>query len=286
MKEKLIQLRTQPLPSTYVTAAESRKREKWFNDFKYPILDQLTMKQEGGHENKKLDFADIQSAISFFKTTILNLKSNDDGVRVYFSSPASDGSINNGKCGKLTIVFVPTKFANNEELLYYKFDKGTFIQTDLADAVKGIHNYQLLKRDYLFNSLSYNDRLDGNKETKHIWFSLDQMQQTIKEMEDQQQAHGNIVKGFGIRFVAYTNKDYLFLTSKPPIAKRRQRLTICFTFIDANGNDIGIQEINPAEFNERLRVTKQRMLDDTFDTGVPAPPPPGETNKAPLDCQM
>lgn len=274
-----------PLPITYITDAESQKRAKWFTNVKYRILNDLTRQQEGEDENKRLDFLDVQTAIKFFTEITINLNTGD-GVRVYFSSPASDGSVNKGKCGKLTLIFVATKDSERIDVLpYYAFDGNTFIPKDQAEVEKGIQNYQLIKRDYLFRTLSYNDRLDGNKETKHIWFSLDQIEQTIKEMEYQSQRLNSIVKRFGIFFTSYTDHDYTFLGSKPPY-KLRERLTIGFTFMKDGDLDIGIQEIDPVEFAERLRITKERFFGDTFDTGIPAPPPSGEENRAALDIQM
>jgi hypothetical protein len=274
-----------PLPITYITDIESQKRALWFTNVKCPVLDDLTLRQEGGPENKRLDFFDVQAAIDFFAELTINLNSGD-GVRMYFSSPASDGSVNKGKCGKLTLIFVATKGIGKIDVLpYYAFDGNTFIPTDKVEVEKGIQNYQLIKRDYLFKTLSYNDRLNGNKETKHIWFSLDQIEQTINEMIYQSQRLNTIVKKFGIFFTSYTDHDYTFFGSKPPY-KLRERLTIGFTFMKEGDLDIGIQEIDPVEFAERLKITRERFYGDTFDTGIPAPPPSGDDNRAALDIQM
>ncbi|QNN43896.1 hypothetical protein [Pedobacter roseus] len=275
----------EPLPITYITDVESKKRQEWFDKYKLPVLNDLRLRQEKEVEEKRLDFTDIKTAIDFFNPLIKNLK-KEDGVRVYFASPANDGTVNKGKCGKLTLILVVTIGVDKkEELPYYKFENGTFVPIDLVDAENGVHNYQLIKRDYLFKTLSHQDRLDGCKETKHIWFSLEQMTQTVKEMEYQNKNHSSIVKGFGICFTSYTNQDYIFLGSKSPVFKRRERLTICFTFIGANG-DIGIEDIDPVEFAQRLNITRDKGLSDTFDTGIPAPPPSGDDNRGALDIQM
>jgi hypothetical protein len=272
------------IPTTYIEKIESEDRQKWFDDNKYPILDLLTMKQEGSHENKGLDFLDIRTAINFFKPLTSSLQS-DDGILVYFASPASDGTVNKGKCGKLTLIFVVTRGAERKEVLpYYAFNNKTFIPIDSVNAKKGIHNYQLIKRDSLFKTLSYQDRFSSCKETKHVWFSFEQMEQTVKEMEYQSQKPGNKIDGFGIRFVSYTDQVYTFRGSKPPKYKLEQRLTIGFTFIK-NDADIGIEELDPIEFKERLKITGPKFLSSTFDTGFPAPPPPGNESMAALDIE-
>lgn len=273
-----------PLPITFVTKEESEKREQWFNEHKFPILDSLTLLQEKQHDNTRLDFNDIETAIDFFNLLIQDLK-DGDGVRVYIASPSGDGSVGQGKCGILNLVFVATTGNKNQDVgPYFSFYKGNFVQITPGEAEKGIHNYQLIKRKHLFKTLSDQDIQDGSKETKHIWFSFKQMDQTVKEMECQKLRHSDIINGFGIRFTSYTNEDYLFLESNPPEYKRRRRLTIYFTFIHINKQDIGIEDIDKDEFNQRLGNTRN-FLGDTFDTGFPAPPPPTNGNMAALDIE-
>jgi hypothetical protein len=260
------------LPSTFITKEESNKREQWFNDHKYPILDVLTILQEGEHENKKLDFIDIKTAIAFFNLLIQDSPDGDiiNGVRVYFASPSSDGTVSNGKCGKLTLVFVSTTGNDSSDFsIYYAFKDGAFVPIPEDQAKKWVHNYQNIKRKELFKTLSDQDTLDGCKETKHIFFSFSQMQETIEEMEYQNLEHGSIVKSFGIRFTSYTNQNYQVGHSTP--VKHKRRLSIGFTFIDDKNNDIGIENIDPVEFEERMRMS---FRDDTMDSGDPTPPPP------------
>lgn len=278
-----------PLPITFVTKEESEKREQWFNEHNFPILDALTLLQEGQHENTRFDFKDIETAIKFFKLLIEDRK-DGDGVRVYIASPSGDGSVGQGKCGVLTLFFVATTGYKKQDVgPYFSFDNKKFYQISPGEAERGVHNYQLIKRKHLFKTLSDLDILNIGRETKHIWFSLTQMEQTIKEMECQRIRHSNIVNGFGIRFTSYTNEDYLFLESKTPEYKLRRRLTIYFTFIHINQKDIGLEDIDHDEFNQRLETTRDGFLGDTFDTGVPAPPPPpptGTDNMAALDYEI
>jgi len=272
MKEKLTAIDLRPLPSTYVTALESANREKWFIDFKYPILDALTFKEEGENETKKLDFKDIESAIKFFTRILEDVPAGlINGVRVYFASPSIDGTVTTGKCGKLTLIFVATAGISGADVAsaYYSFKDGDFVPIAEDLAREWVHNYQNIKRPMLFKTLSDQDITDRSKETKHIYFSYDQFNDTLEEMVYQNKNHGNIVKGFGIRFTSYTNQNYQVGHSKP--IKHRRRMTIGFTFIDNNGNDIGIQDINPIEFNERVAI---KFVDDTMDSGDPTPPPP------------
>ena len=274
----------EPLPSTFVTKQESNKRAQWFNDYKYPILNILTSLQEGKQENKKLDFENIKVAIDFFKLLRNSIKEGE-GVRAYFASKSGDGSVKEGKCGLLTLIFNATTGANNSDVKnYYAYNGKTFdkIQEDKARA--WVHKYQSVKRPGLFETLSESDRLKGNRETKHIWFSFVQMDQTIKEMEYQVSKPGSRVTGFGIRFVSYTDQDYWFPKPEPLKYERRQRLTIAFTFINDKKEDIGIEDLGGDEFNERLRLTVDRFIGDTFDTGIPAPPP-SDTREA-LDLEI
>jgi hypothetical protein len=283
-----------PLPSTYITALESAKRVQWFRDHKYPILDALTIKEEQEHENTKLDFSDIKTAIDFFKLLIkgAGIGNEINGVRIYFASPSDSG-----QCGKLTLIFVATTGENSFDVFpYYGFDKGVFNVIQKQQAKGCVHNYQNIKRNHLFKTLSDQDILDGSKETKHILFSLTQFEDIIAEMEYQSQKHGDIVKNFGIRFTSYTNQDYQFGNSA--LVTYRRRLTIGFTFIDDKNNDIGIENIDPEEFEERMKITSsqnqfvennlkvlslEEATGGTFDTGVPAPPPPSDENMAALD---
>jgi len=274
------------LPITYVTDTESINRQSWFDNHKYPILNTMTLKQEGEQENRGLDFYDIKTAIDFFRPLVKGLQS-DDGILIYFASPSSDGSVNKGKCGRLTLFLVVTTGPEKREKLpYYKFDftKKTFVAIELSEARNGVQNYQLTKRKALFETLYNQDKLDSCKETKHIWFNKEQMNETVKEMEYQSQKPGSKVDGFGIRFVSYTDKDYSFLGSELPKYTLRQRLTIGFTFIK-NNQDVGIEVIDEDEFKKRLEITKNRFLGGTFDTGFPAPPPPKNDNMAALDVE-
>ncbi|WP_316828407.1 hypothetical protein [Pedobacter miscanthi] len=271
-----------PLPITYITDRESENRMKWFDKYKYPLLNAITLEQEKKEECRGIDFLSLQSAITFFGELTTGLNAGD-GVRVYFASPSGDGTVNEDRCGTLTLIFVKTKGTSDVPPYFYINDQKTSAQISSNGAKEWVHNYQLLKRDRMFRTLSHNDRLGGHKETKHIWFSLKQMEQTLDEMKYQAKEHGHIVSCFGIRFTSYTNKDYVFLDSKIPSYKRRERLTICFTFIGANG-DIGIKDIDPVEFAQRLKLTKDKSFGDTFDTGIPAPPP-SDTKEA-LDSQI
>ena len=271
----------EPLPSTFVTKQESNNREKWFNDTKYPILNIITSLQEGEQENKKLDFEDISVAIDFFNLLITNLK-NDDGVRVYFASPSGDGTVTKDKCGKLTLIFGTTIGIDKaDNKIYYAYNGKTFDIIPEDQARSWVYNYQNVKRNILFDTLSKNDRSKVIKETKHIWFSFLQMKQTVEEMEYQSKKAGGTVNGFGIRFVSYTDQDYYFPKPVAGLEERRQRLTIAFTFMNGN-KDIGIEDIDSGEFNERLRSTIKWSLGDTFDTGDPTPPP-STNNKENLD---
>lgn len=285
MKENLTNFRQRPLPITYVTTLESEKRIQWFINFKYPILDALTKLQEGGAENKKLDFIDLKTAIEFFKRILVDSPNRDsvNGVRAYFASPSSDGTVSPDKCGKLTLIFVATIGEKNSDIApYYSFKDGDFVFIPEDEARAAVHNFQNIKRNNLFSTLSDDDRQDDCKETKHLLFSIDQIEETIAEMEYQSLSHGDIVKGFGIRFSSYTDQDYRFENSK--VVQYHKRLTIGFSFIDWQNEDIGIKQIDPVEFKERLTVTisKERFIGDTFDTGDPTPPP-SSGNKAALD---
>jgi hypothetical protein len=279
MKQELNSPR--PLPSTYVTSEQSGNREKYFNDLKYPILNALTLLQERTLENRKLDFKSIEIAITFFKQIIKN-RMEKSGVRVYFASPSGDGSVGESKCGKLTLIFVATKgIEKTDEMPYYAFDNGTFVPHPLDFAKNAVHNYQRIKRNELFKTLSDQDIIDNCKETKHIWFSSEQIQDIIDEIEYQSQKHSDIVKGFGIRFTSYTCQDYQFGTSLP--VKHKRRLSIGFTFVNSANQDIGIEDIDVSEFEERSRLG---FRGDTMDTGVPAPPPPTNDNMAALDYEI
>jgi len=274
-----------PLPITFVTKEESGKREQWFNNFKYPILNIITLLQEGVQENYKLDFEDIQSAIVFFKQLTTNLK-EEDGVRMYFASPSADGTVKKDKCGLLTIIFCATIGAEKSDIKnYYTLSRKTVIPIQEDRAREWVHNYQNVKRKILFETLSDSDRLNNCKETKHVWFSLQQMRQTINEMECQSLNQKNIVTGFGIRFVSYTNQDYYFPKPKPSEFEKRQRLTIAFTFTNALTLDIGIEDIDKEVFEQRLETTINGFFGDTFDTGFPAPPPSGDGSMAALDIE-
>ncbi|MCX2493102.1 hypothetical protein OQX63_06435 [Pedobacter sp. PF22-3] len=271
----------EPLPSTFVTKLESNYRELWFNNYKYPILNTITSLQEGEPENRKLDFVNIDEAITFF-SKLITRPGKDDGVRVYFASPSSDGNVYKDKCGILTLIFVRTTGVNKaDDKIYYAFNGKTFETIKEDNARLWVHNYQNVKRNILFETLSDNDRANLIRETKHIWFSLLQVADTIKEMIYQKGKAGNIINGFGIRFVSYSNQDYSFPQPVEGAKERRQRLTIAFSFMNGK-KDIGIQDIDSTEFDARLALTMERFLGDTFDTGDPTPPP-SSGNKAALD---
>ncbi|SDD86002.1 hypothetical protein [Pedobacter soli] len=271
----------EPLPSTFVTKQESSYRELWFNTYKYPILNTITLLQEGESENRKLDFGDIDVAITFFEQLITGL-GGEDGVRVYFASPSSDGNVYNGKCGILTVIFATTCGADKvDSKSYYAFSGKTFDKIQEDQARRWVHNYQNVKRNILFETLSDNDRTKLIRETKHVWFSLVQITETLEEMKYQKAKAGGMVTGFGVRFVSYTNQDYSFPKPVPSAEERRQRLTIAFSFMNGK-KDIGIEDIDVVEFNERLALTEKRFYGDTFDTGDPTPPP-STGNKADLD---
>jgi len=273
----------EPLPSTFVTKQESNYRELWFNTYKYPILNIITSLQEGEPENRKLDFVDIDAAIVFFTELIAGLN-KEDGIRVYFASPSSDGNVYKDKCGLLTFVFgitIGIDKADNKTYYSYCNKERTFVKTDEGKARASVSNYQNIKRGILFETLSDNDRTKLIRETKHVWFSSEQITQTLNEMIYQKGKAGGIVTGFGIRFVSYTNLPYFFPKPVSGAEDRRQRLTIGFTFMNKN-RDIGIEDIDSIEFNERLVLTKERFIGDTFDTGDPTPPP-STGNKAELD---
>lgn len=272
----------EPLPCTFVTKQESNYREQWFNYYKYPILNIITSLQEGMQENNRLDFENIQSAIEFFKLLKANFKTEDDGVRVYFASPSSDGTVTPGKCGLLTLIFGITEGADKvDNKNYYAYNGKTFDVIPEDKARIWVHNYQNVKRCILFETLSENDRLNICRETKHIWFSFLQITQTLKEMESQSAKPGGKVTGFGIRFVSYTNLAYSFPKPVSDDEERKQRLTIAFTFMSGK-KDIGIEDIDGIEFEQRLEITMNQFRGDTFDTGDPTPPPSND-NKAELD---
>jgi hypothetical protein len=271
-----------PLPITFVTKEESNKREQWFDNFKYPVLNIITLLQEGVQENNKLDFEDIQSAIDFFNLLIADLKEHNDGVRMYFASPSSNGKVEAGKCGILTLIFCATRGIEKSDVKTYYVLERKKVRTILEEEARSwVHNYQNVKRNILFETLSDFDRLNNCKETKHIWFSLQQMLETIHEMECQSE-RSNKITGFGIRFVSYTDQDYYFPEPKEEEFKKRQRLTLAFTFMDTLKLDIGIEDINKEEFDRRYDATIHGVHGDTFDTGDPTPPP-STGNKAALD---
>ncbi|QXU43138.1 hypothetical protein [Pedobacter sp. D749] len=271
-----------PLPCTFVTKQESNYREQWFNYYKYPILNTITSLQEGMQENNRLDFENIVSAIEFFKLLKENFKTKDDGVRVYFASPSSDGTVTRGKCGVLTLIFGITEGIDKvDNKNYFAYNGKTFDKVQEDQARIWVHNYQNVKRGILFETLSENDRLNVCPETKHIWFSLLHITQTLEEMETQVAKPGSKVTGFGIRFVSYTNLAYSFPKPVSDDEERKQRLTIAFTFMSGK-KDIGIEDIDSDEFNERLEITINKFRGDTFDTGDPTPPP-SSGNKAALD---
>lgn len=271
-----------PLPCTFVTKQESNYREQWFNYYKYPILNTITLLQEGMQENNKLDFENIVSAIDFFKLLKGNLKTKEDGVRVYFASPSIDGTVASGKCGLLTLIFGITEGADKvDNKNYFAYNGKTFDKIQEAQARIWVHNYQNVKRAILFETLSENDRLNNCQETKHIWFSSLQITQTLEEMEIQAAKPENKVTGFGIRFVSYTNLSYSFPKPVSDQEERKQRLTIGFTFMNGK-KDIGIEDINKEEFDQRYNETIHGFYSDTFDTGDPTPPPSTD-DKAALD---
>ncbi|MEH3114272.1 hypothetical protein [Pedobacter terrae] len=271
----------EPLPKTFVTKQESNYRELWFNNYKYPILNVITSLQENEQETRKIDFANIDAAIDFFTKLSDGLK-KDDGVRVYFASPSIDGNVYKDKCGILTLIFVKTTGVNNiDDGNYYAFNGKTFDKIEEDQARLWVHNYQNIKRSILFETLSDNDRTNFIHETKHVWFSAEQMTQTRDEMIYQKGKAGSMVTGFGIRFVSYTNLAYSFPKPVSGAEDRKQRLTIGFTFMNKN-RDIGIEDIDSEEFSYRYELTVNRFIGDTFDTGDPTPPPSTD-NMATLD---
>jgi len=271
----------EPLPKTFVTKQESNYRELWFNYYKYPILNVITSLQEGEQETRKIDFVNIDAAIDFFNKLTKGIEEND-GVRVYFASPSRDGNVYKDKCGLLTLIFVKTNGVNHlDDKTYYAFNGKTFDKIEEDQARLWVHNYQNIKRNILFETLSDNDRTNFIHETKHVWFSSEQMIQTRDEMIYQKGKAGSMVTGFGIRFVSYTNLAYSFPKRVSGAEDRRQRLTIGFTFMNKN-RDIGIEDIDSEEFNYRYELTKDKFMGDTFDTGDPTPPPSTD-DKAALD---
>jgi hypothetical protein len=266
------QIDPKSLPSTYITNVESQTRAKWFKDFKYPILNALTLLQEKKQENEKLDFSDTKTAIDFFKLLLTDDENGNkiNGVRAYFASPASDDSVGQDKCGILTLIFAATTGMNSSDVpIYYILENGSFKGIEEEIAKNWVHNYQLIKREHLFKTLCDQDTIDNSKETKHVFFSYDQIMDTLEEIEYQIGSHADIVKGFGIRFTSYGNQNYQVGHSKP--VKHKRRLTIGFTFINGKQEDIGIEDIDPAEF--QLRCGKS-FRSDTMDSGDPTPPPP------------
>lgn len=262
-----------PLPITYVTTNESGKRQEWFDRYKYPFLDTLTMNEEGVHETKQLNFNSLDLAIKFFDSLIVHRPNKDSttGVRVYFASQ----TLNPGGCGKLTLIFTATAGTKNADVGNYYAFKNEVLDTNILDfktAKEWVDNYQQKKRVKL-SQYTMDSRDTCKEESKHILFSLQQIKSIIAEMQYQKIKHSKIVKGFGIRFASYTDQDYVFLSIKP--VKYHKRLTIGFTFIDWENDDIGIKQIDATEFLERLKYTKDHKdtRGDTFDTGVPAPPP-------------
>ncbi|WP_025142841.1 hypothetical protein [Pedobacter jeongneungensis] len=272
------------LPNTYVTTNESGRRLDWFDKYKYPVLDSMTWKEERVHETKKLNFDSLDIAIKFFDSLISGTSSKDTitGVRVYFASQ----TLKPGGCGKLTLIFTATVgYRKTDVGKYYTFNKEVFDASllDTKTAKEWVSNYQ--QKKWVNLSKYTMDATDTCKyESKHIFFSLKQIKSIIDEMKYQQAKHSAIVKGFGVRFASYTDQDYLFLNIKP--IKYHKRLTIGFTFIDWEGEDIGIKQIDAGEFLQRLQYTKEHKdtRGDTFDTGIPAPPP-SDTKEA-LDSQI
>jgi hypothetical protein len=268
------------LPNTYITTNESNRRQDWFNNHKLPIIAGLTINEAGVPVDKKLDFKNLQAAINFFEMLTLNQAGQDTttGIRVYFAS----APLESGKSGKLTLIFAATAGKDTSDVKnYYRFKNGDLDSNklDTVTAKAWVHNYQLNIRPKLSNTM---DIKDPGAETKHIWFSLEQINSIIIEMKYQRDRHSEIVKGFGVRFTSYTDQDYSFLSTKP--VPHYKRLTIGFTFVDWEGDDIGIKQIDATEFFERLKITKKQKGTggDTLDTGDPTPPPSND-NKAALD---
>ncbi|WP_412468425.1 hypothetical protein [Pedobacter sp. KLB.chiD] len=262
------------LPNTYVTTNESGKRLNWFDRYKYQVLDSMTLKDEGIHETRKLNFDSLDAAIKFFDSLISNKSTKDTitGVRIYFASQ----TLKPGGCGKLTLIFTATagdQHADTGE--YYAFNKEVFDSNllDVDTAKKWVGNYQ--QKKWVNLSKYTMDSTDTCQyESKHIFFSVKQIRSIIDEMKYQKKKHPAIVKGFGVRFASYTDQDYISISMKP--IRYHKRLTIGFTFIDWEGEDIGIKQIDAGEFLQRLKFTKDNKdtQGDTFDTGIPAPPPP------------
>ena len=266
------------LPITYVTTSESNKRQDWFFKYKYPVLDAITLKDEGEHETRKLDFKDLEEASTFFDLLIAKAGvEKEAGVRVYFASH----SLTNGN-GRLTLIFNNTTGTGKIDVEnYYAFKDGVLLpkQLDFKTAQEWVMKYQQGKRIKLSGSTM---DIRDPEETKHIWFSIDKINSIKKEIVYQKEHHSNIVKGFGVRFLSYTDQDYIFLN--PKAKQYYKRLTVGFSFIDWENDDIGIRQINQAEFFERLQNTiKNKILDGgNLDTGDPTPPPSTD-NRARLD---
>jgi len=268
------------LPNTYITTSESSRRQDWFNNHKLPIISSLTSDEAGVPTNKKVDFKSLKVAVDFFEKLIINQAGKDTitGVRVYFASMP----LGSAKSGRLTLIFGATAGKDTADVQnYYGFKNGELDSNklDTATVRPWVHNYQLNIRPKLLTTM---DVKDPCKETKHVWFSLAQIKSIIIEMKYQMGRHPEIVKGFGVRFTSYTDQDYSFLSLKP--VPHHKRITIGFTFIDWEGEDIGIKQIDATEFLERLKITKMQkgLGGDTFDTGDPTPPP-STGNKAELD---
>ena len=272
------------LPNTYVTTNESGRRLDWFDKYKYPVLDSMTWKEEGVHETKKLNFDSLDIAIKFFDLLISSTSNKDSitGVRVYFASQ----TLKSAGCGKLTLIFTATAGDKSADVgKYYTFNKEVFDANflDIKTAKEWVSNYQ--QKKWVNLSKYTMDAADTCKyESKHIFFSLKQIKSIIDEMKYQQAKHSAIVKGFGVRFASYTDQNYISLSMKH--IRYHKRLTIGFTFIDWEGEDIGIKQIDAGEFLKRLKFTKEHKdtRGDTFDTGIPAPPP-SDTQEA-LDSQI
>lgn len=270
-----------PLPGTYVTTNESNKREDWFNNNKLIVIDRFTI-NGAGTLRKNMDFKDLDAAIVFFELLLKsNGKDTTTGVRVYFASPI----IQPDKCGPLTVIFTATSGVDTVDVAnYYAFKDGDLDlnKLDVKTAEDWVRNYQSKIRPALSKeTMDINDTC--KEETKHIWFSKKQISEIIREMVYQKKTHAQIVEGFGVRFMSYTDQDYLSINSK--LIKYHKRMTVGFTFIDWQKEDIGIKQINAAEFKERFGSTEKRsgFRGDTFDTGVPAPPPPGNESMEALD---
>ncbi|MBE5321088.1 hypothetical protein IM793_18120 [Pedobacter sp. MR2016-19] len=270
------------LPRTYITTDESNRREDWFNTHKLPIINDLTIDDTGDPGMNKLNFNNLFEAIGFLNFLIDNKSYNDQdtitGVRVYFASP----TIKQGKCGKLTLIFSPTSNGKHDIKNYYAFRNGKLDEKmlELDTAKAWVNNYQLNIREKLSDS-TMDPKDTCKKETKHIWFSKEQIESIVEEMKYQIKTHGDSVEKLGVRFISYTDKDYVF--KHFPIVRHHQRMTICFTFINKQGKDVGIEQIDSAEFQKRLDYTiKNKRAGDTFDTGDPTPPP-STGNKAALD---